>query len=534
MKRFIKLFSIATLSAITLFLIVVDPTILKNVLIDLFNPSNDTEKEHVVNLLDAYYMSKFKFAFIVPGGLAMVLVFWFDAIHLKISKLLSEIGDFILWIFYRRKVFLLSILLFSVGIVFIIMRHIGVDESYSYIYYIEKNPLVCLGSYSAANNHILHSFLSSIVQKMGLGVNVSLRLVPLLSFVFLINLLFKTFTKETIRKSNWYLVCLFAVSLYPIYYAVTGRGYMLQFLLYFITLAHIYIKYEKDQKPDLILISVLMALGFFTIPSMIYPFIGLCLFFLFTKPFGFVFKFGLLTTVLVLLAYSPILMTTGFQFDGANANLVKKPITKILEMYPNYIFNFILNYAPLVFGTLVLCIQSFTKKVFSNRWLHLHLVSVLVVFLLPLVDLRFPPQRTMIFLYASFILVLGASINKEKINNVLLVGLIAISVLHTIIFIPRLNYFDSDLVNLEERLESKIFDNLVVHSGPKTFIQLYTRQKKEAVKFDFIPFKNRLENLNNLERNSIVVSTKNYPHLLENEHLKLVDSTNYYFLFRSE
>jgi len=184
---------------------------------------------------------------------------------------------------YRLEVFiLLLVIMLGIGVrAFFLGQPMRMDESYTFLYYLNqgRDPFY----YVIPNNHVLHSLLAWVSVSIGGMGSVAIRFPAFLAGVLSIPLMY--FVCKAFNKNSGLLAALgTAVFPYLILYSSMARGYSLIVLL---TLLLVLVGKYYLEKPSLagcILISVISALGLWTMPTMIfllagfYPWLGLSLF----------------------------------------------------------------------------------------------------------------------------------------------------------------------------------------------------------------------------------------------------------------
>ena len=149
---------------------------------------------------------------------------------------------------------------------------LGHDEAYMYNAFASRSLWHIVSDYHLPNNHVLLSIIMNLTTSI-LGTHVwSLRLPTIIAGVFMVPAAY-FFAKRFYSKETAILGSLF-VAVFPILvqYSVLARGYVIIGLITLVlfTLAD-YVRLQKNRFAWL-LIAILSALGFYTIPIMLFPF----------------------------------------------------------------------------------------------------------------------------------------------------------------------------------------------------------------------------------------------------------------------
>lgn len=230
----------------------------------------------------------------------------------------------------ERFCFVMLLLLLLGKTVYYLHYPIQYDEAWTYNYFLSGNLLVALAVY---NNHPLYVVLAWFFGFLPFDAAVNMRL-PVVVFGFLSVLAIIGF----LRYFFSYSVALAATAFFafsgPVtFYMLYARGYM---LLTFFVIASVYCMFrmleiaKRGIQPYIwhqwqYLYAVSCALGFYSMPTFIYPFTALILYavlsaFRFKNEvlFGRMFALHILAVVFALLLYMPMLLGTGLKL-GAEA-----------------------------------------------------------------------------------------------------------------------------------------------------------------------------------------------------------------------
>ncbi len=216
--------------------------------------------------------------------------------------------------------------LFLAGLVFRIAAlndPVTYDEAYTYIGFASHGLWAALSDYSLPNNHIFHSVLVVFSTSLLGSQPWALRLPALLAGLALIPAAYALGKRVYSLETGLCAAALVAWFPGLIRFSTEARGYS---LLGLFTLLTIYLAHELLQSNRLrewALLALGTALGFFTLPLMLYPAGGVYLWLALEGPKKRAFFIrwlgsGALAGVLTLLAYAPALFVSGWRKIVAN------------------------------------------------------------------------------------------------------------------------------------------------------------------------------------------------------------------------
>ena len=145
----------------------------------------------------------------------------------------------------------------------LLSRPMGNDESATFIYYASHPLSVIVSIYGSPNNHILHSILMHASYRMFGGAEWALRLPAFIAGVALVPL-----TYFAARRGGLISAALVAAAPVLIDYSTDARGYTM--LCCFVLICVIAIERNSPRT-----FAISAALGFYTVPVMLYPFLML-------------------------------------------------------------------------------------------------------------------------------------------------------------------------------------------------------------------------------------------------------------------
>lgn len=299
------------------------------------------------------------------------------------------------------------------------------DESTTYLAY-SNGSIWDVFSYTAPNNHVLNTIFIKISIFL-FGSHPSTIRLP--AFTFGILAIILTFCLCKRLKSNGLVSALVvSVSPYIILFSSNARGYTLITCLS-ILLAIVVL--ECSKKPTLggtYLISVIASLGLLTMPTMLFPIVGIyCWWFLLSyfsdqkiKDFliNYFLPSGFLIVPITILLYSPVIIRSGLKSIIANEYVESQNFYDFIKQLRWHIESTLMQYIrdiPTIFILMSVVLigigiySSLRRKDFSATALLAALItsSVIVLF----INHKIPFERTWIFLipFIAIIADIGAT-----------------------------------------------------------------------------------------------------------------------------
>lgn len=205
------------------------------------------------------------------------------------------------------------------------------DEAYSVTTYASRPLYVGLSLYTQPNNHLFHTFLVHIAYILFGNRPWALRMPAFFAGLLLVPTTYVAARSLYRTESAILAAALTASSSVLIEYSTSARGYTLV-SLFFTMLIPIAAYLVRNQGwTAWFLFSMLAALGFYTIPVMLYPVGGVALWVLLCAAVGDakspgriasgLFVAGLLTAVLTTVLYSPVFAISGPASVFANSTV---------------------------------------------------------------------------------------------------------------------------------------------------------------------------------------------------------------------
>jgi 4-amino-4-deoxy-L-arabinose transferase-like glycosyltransferase len=197
------------------------------------------------------------------------------------------------------------------------------DEAYTYVGFASHGLWAALSDYSLPNNHVFHTVLVVFSTSLFGSHPWALRLPALLAGLALIPAMYALGRRIYSVETGLLAAALAAWHPQLVAFSSDARGYSLLqlFTLLAILLAHKLI--QSNRWRDWALLSLCTALGFFTLPLMLYPAGGIYLWLALEGPKNRQFFLrwlgsGFLAGVLTLFAYAPALLVSGWRRIVAN------------------------------------------------------------------------------------------------------------------------------------------------------------------------------------------------------------------------
>jgi hypothetical protein len=297
------------------------------------------------------------------------------------------------------------------------------DEAWTYLNFTDRGIISSMTYYSAPNNHILNSILTNIFNHLPLPVTFRIRLPSILASIFFL-IIFYVFSKRWLNSKIAMLLLLILSFLTPeLFYAFTARGYIWVILFsaicYFIAIR---LKETRaGETRNFFYFSLCAILGFYTMPSFLYPYatlnIYLLVYALANKRIALARKlivWGIITIIGVLLLYMPIFAISGIDSVLSNQYVVPIPRDEVMtRLWPHMldVFEYLFTYRYAIFIVYALlifaCFYSSNKKIaVLNLWI------VVFMAFIPILHSVVPFARTWVYLTVPILISLGLVLQK--------------------------------------------------------------------------------------------------------------------------
>lgn len=298
----------------------------------------------ISKIITAQKFTLFKTLPVFLSLIGLMLLFFSEPLVQKLKLINKSVlnGFFVFRNSFLENFALLGLILILASVIriyFAFSLPVSYDEAWTFINFSSKGILPSISYYPAPNNHILHSFLTNISFYFPFNQTFNLRIPAILANLSAITLFFIGLSKE-FDKRVAFVVSLLFISLFPIiYYGYNSRGYSLvlfAFIVCFFSAIYI-IKQAGFQNLSkyYFFFSSGGVIGFYTMPSFLYPYFALVsflfFFFLFKKDLINLKSFTLYvlaTTIFVLLLYSPVFLASGIKSVIGNEYVA--PISRIV------------------------------------------------------------------------------------------------------------------------------------------------------------------------------------------------------------
>jgi len=245
----------------------------------------------------------------------------------------------------NKYLIIYAIILLVITCFNIFQQPIMYDEATTGIDYIRSGVIPSAIYYNAPNNHIFYNVLSSIIYKIPLDLKIESRIVDLLiifsCFIILFRLLERYYGKNIALISTTLFCYCFPIMLY----AFQARGYL---MLTFFALIQIYSALKiisnatQNSRFYWMTFSLSSILGFYTMPSFLYPYVAINIFLLFCggNSVGQIKTLiinNIIIGIIVLLLYTPVFVVNGVQAVTNNQYVQRQSLGIILNSMIPYL-----------------------------------------------------------------------------------------------------------------------------------------------------------------------------------------------------
>ncbi len=345
------------------------------------------------------------------------------------------------------------VLPFFASVYFAIILPVSFDEALTYLVFTSRGPLVSISYYPFPNNHVLHSLITNLTRYIPLPELFDLRISSILINVLTWTIAFKCIAAYYNKKTALIITGISAVLFLNIYYSYMSRGYSLLNLFFMISF-YCALKISNDQtgKKYWVWFTLSSILGFFTMPSFLYPYVTLNLYILIKRRDSFKKQvlMGLSTVAAVIFLYTPIIIVNGLK--ALTGNEYVKPISRseVIENLKPFFLQSMQEISGFhwVYLLPALLISFLFSLIYQKKEDLLHfLFFILVVPLLLIVHSVIPFPRT--FLYYGFLWVfLMINPFRELINKIKTAWIMPVILLGQLLLIVN---FNQHIVTYEER-----------------------------------------------------------------------------------
>lgn len=322
------------------------------------------------------------------------------------------------------------------------------DEAYTMAVWGRSDLAFAISDYHLPNNHLLNTFFVNLLYHLGARSAWLLRLPVFccgIMVIFFSWLLGKTVYNDFAGVSAAGLTAVFP---YLIDYSVNARGYEMQALFTLVTACLAFQIVRGSNLFSRLLFIVFSALNFFVLPTSLYPFCGICLWLVIetfrekrrrAEGFRSIFSIAVLTAVLTLLLYIPLLKNSGF--DSLFRNVFIAPVNK--EIFLPTLYTRIKESADIFFGSvprlasIIILAGIILAPAALRMYTHKPVSPTLAMFLclLLIIPIQRPNlwTRTLLYLYPMLLVSAAGGLSWAADSDLLRKPVIAILTLSLII-----------------------------------------------------------------------------------------------------
>ncbi len=213
----------------------------------------------------------------------------------------------------------------------LLSQPMGADESATFLYYASHPLPIALTIYGSPNNHILHSALMHLSFRMFGGAEWALRLPAFLAGVALVPLTYWTSRNvapalsrrgraESPSHTHGALIAAALSATAPVLidYSTDARGYTMLCCFVLLCTAAMAEITRSGKRSAIVLFSISAALGFYTVPVMLYPFAMLVVWGLITPRRREAAIASVAAAALTIILYVPVMFVSGVSMLTSN------------------------------------------------------------------------------------------------------------------------------------------------------------------------------------------------------------------------
>jgi len=448
----------------------------------------------------------------------------FDRLFISLSSFFREIfSKFLKVIRKEDKIHIYSfIILIIIAIIvrlFYLFKPIHYEEAFTFLNYAQKPLFMSLSDYSYSSNHLFSTLLVHISYRL-FGNNLWAIRLPALIFGILIIPMAYTVVRIFYNKNAAILSAgIIAASPILIGYSTNATGYIMICFFFMVLLAlGKYILYKDNLFPWLLL-AVLSAIGFYTIPTMSYPF-GIFIVWLLLSiiskdtKFSYIylfkrfFLFLIITIILTFILYVPILIRS--DLISIINNKFADPLSwwhafSILPSSVNSIWNQWNQNIPIAIS--IFFAMGFIASLFLHKKIASHkvpIISAVFIYCIPLflMQRNIPSEAAWLFLLPIYIILSSAGIifllrlilSKIKNYKSIIISILSVILsigLSLVVFYSQSAYYSNEVgtlkdaeeitIMLKDRLET---GDMVLSKSPSDAILIYY-SKKHNIPVDY-------------------------------------------------
>lgn len=355
-----------------------------------------------------------KSLFLILAVLFMALFIFYERVLILVSIYIKELfvtGAQIVKTELQLNTRYILIIPFLASIYFAVSLPVSYDEAWTFLNFTQKGPLTSLSYYPAPNNHILHSLITNFTYLIpAVPPLIKLRISSILVNVLTLLVCAHFLRKKVNDQVAIVVTAIFPVLFMGIYYSYMSRGYGIVILCFISSFNFVFNIIKGNQTRDWVWFSFFSILGFFTMPSYLYPYIILNLIILLNNGKTFKKQFIAAITVasVVLLLYLPLIMVNGIKALYANRFVVPINRNIVWDKLPSFFTGMLYEIAGfkwyIVFVLFAVAVVFYFKK---NNYTRQNLIMILIFLITPpvllIVQSVIPFGRT--FNFYGFVLV---------------------------------------------------------------------------------------------------------------------------------
>lgn len=292
----------------------------------------------IITLSIVLFLFKEKYKTFVSHALKSSYSFLTKFIHHLIHTIKNERKS------HLASIFIIIIISIIVR-VFFLSQPMKDDEAFTFIHYASRPLSVGLTLYDFPNNHIFHTMLVHISTRIWGNDPWAIRMPALLAGVFLVVATYGMTRIFFNKHAALITAALIASSNRFIVFSTNARGYTMIYLIFIVLFILATYFFKKNKTSGTLFFIILSALGFYTIPAMLYPF-GIVVMWIFltalVQPDKTIQKFALnelaLSLVLVIsitfFLYIPVIIANDLLSIMTNPSVGAKTWSAFIEILP--------------------------------------------------------------------------------------------------------------------------------------------------------------------------------------------------------
>lgn len=240
----------------------------------------------------------------------------------------------------KKYLALLLAIPFTASVYYALQMPVSYDEAWTFLNFTRKGFAESATHYPAPNNHILHSLITNATYYLPRLSNLmKLRISVLCINLASLLLLFRFVKRHFDFKLAMVVVAISSVLFLNLYYSYMSRGYSLVALFFILALQASFdiVKLENNRK-HWIIFGIVSVLGFYAMPSFLYPFVTLNVFILYfrRKIIWPQIITGFLVVLAVSLLYLPIILKEGIAAITSNPYVKPIGLLHTIKSLPGY------------------------------------------------------------------------------------------------------------------------------------------------------------------------------------------------------